>query len=199
MDLLKDSNKYCSKKYAPSEEDRELSEKDEEELAYFCKLLHANKKKDSTISFFKLPKYVQCLFLEVGQHILLNRELFPEESYQIAFTLYKNFRGKDYQAEKIYKKYSKSENKEIEKAYAEADKWNKDKKPKKNLTKKYQKHEAPSEGDALYLFYTSLRKENPKSKLAITWLTEHGLLEGEERKKLEKEYAKLAERKELVH
>lgn len=57
---------------------------------------------------------------------------------------------------------------------------------KGNFDKKYQKYETPEEDDALYLFYSSLYDENPKSKLAISWCLEHGLFEGDKRKKLEK-------------
>lgn len=58
---------------------------------------------------------------------------------------------------------------------------------KGNFDKKHQKFETPDEDDALYLFYSSLYDEKPKSKLAITWCLEHGLFDGDKRKKLEKQ------------
>jgi hypothetical protein len=203
MELIQKGGNYCSKN---SSKDKILSNKEKEELDYFCKLLKNNKKKASQEAFDNLPEYVQCLFLEYSMYILLNRTEFSDEAYKTAFLLFKLFRGKDSQKKEIYERYaSPKRKKEIEAGYKTANEWNKEKddgeegtKPKKNLTKKFQKQNEPTSSDATYIFYTSLRKENPKSRLAITWLTEHGVFDGEERKKLEKEYEKLAEKKGLI-
>lgn len=67
---------------------------------------------------------------------------------------------------------------------------------KKTYAKKYQKHEEPSsEVDPLYIYYTTLYDENPKSKLAVFWLAEHGIFEGADRENIEKRYEKLKGRK----
>lgn len=39
-----------------------------------------------------------------------------------------------------------------------------------------QKYKTPDESDGLRKFYTSLLKQNPKSKMAKKWCLEHGLL-----------------------
>jgi hypothetical protein len=58
--------------------------------------------------------------------------------------------------------------------------------------KEYQKYPEPeSQIDPLYIYYTSLFKEKPESKLAILWLTEHGIFEGDERDELVDEYKKI--------
>lgn len=68
----------------------------------------------------------------------------------------------------------------------------------KKYDKEFQRYAEPEEDGALYLFYTSLYEQEPKSRLAITWLTEHGVYEGSERKRLEKHYAKLNEAGKLI-
>ena len=40
----------------------------------------------------------------------------------------------------------------------------------------YQKYEVVEEGSPLYIYYSSLYEENPRSKLALKWLVEHGML-----------------------
>lgn len=40
--------------------------------------------------------------------------------------------------------------------------------------KQGQKRATPGKTDALRIFYSSLYKENPKSKMALKWLIEHG-------------------------
>lgn len=64
-------------------------------------------------------------------------------------------------------------------------------KGKKNFTKLGQKYEYPGHLNPLTLFYTSAYKENPKSKMAIIWLTEYGVLDGSFRIELEKRYSKI--------
>jgi len=70
---------------------------------------------------------------------------------------------------------------------------------KKKYSKTYQRYEAPSgELDPLYIYYTSLYGEDPKSRLAITWLTEHGVYDNEERKDLVAKYEKLVAKNKLI-
>jgi len=70
---------------------------------------------------------------------------------------------------------------------------------KKKYDKEYQKYEAPpGEIDPLYIYYTSLYTQNSKSRLAVTWLTEHGVYEGGLRDKLIKKYKELADQGKLI-
>ena len=72
-------------------------------------------------------------------------------------------------------------------------------KQSKKYEKEYQRYEAPQDTlDPLYVYYTSLYSQNPKSRLAITWLTEHGVYEGPDREKISKLYKKLAEAGKLI-
>ena len=69
----------------------------------------------------------------------------------------------------------------------------------KKYDKEFQKFpEITDEMDSLYLFYTSLYKSNPKSPLAITWLTEHGFFDGKERANLIVKYKKLSTDGKLI-
>lgn len=59
------------------------------------------------------------------------------------------------------------------------------KKAKKIYEKKYQKYDEPtSDLDPLLLYYKSLYKERSDSKVAIKWLTEHGVYDDSKREKL---------------
>eukprot|EP00353_Schmidingerella_taraikaensis_P019330 CAMPEP_0185603460 /NCGR_PEP_ID=MMETSP0436-20130131/2496_1 /TAXON_ID=626734 ORGANISM="Favella taraikaensis, Strain Fe Narragansett Bay" /NCGR_SAMPLE_ID=MMETSP0436 /ASSEMBLY_ACC=CAM_ASM_000390 /LENGTH=55 /DNA_ID=CAMNT_0028233945 /DNA_START=296 /DNA_END=460 /DNA_ORIENTATION=+ len=40
-----------------------------------------------------------------------------------------------------------------------------------------QRYATPAEGDSLRIFYETLRKQRPESKLAQKWVLEHGLCE----------------------
>ena len=48
-------------------------------------------------------------------------------------------------------------------------------KAKKNKCGNPKAVKPPSKNDPLYKFYVSLFRQNPKSKMAIRWLCEHGL------------------------
>lgn len=170
------------------------------DIESFCNLLRNNKVKESKEAFVKLPLLVQCLFLHHGWNIISNKSKHSEDSYLTAFYLFKLFRGKEMKESDIYSKYVKL--KTLEKYYKTASEWSKktSKTPGKSNTprgskkydKEYQRYESPKdELDPLYVFYTSLYKQNQKSKLAIRWLTEHGVFEGEERENLIKLYKKL--------
>jgi hypothetical protein len=71
--------------------------------------------------------------------------------------------------------------------------------PPKVYDKEYQKIMAPTfELDPLYLYYTSLYSQKPKSPLAITWLTIHGVFDGNKRDKLVKQYEELKSSDKLI-
>ena len=73
------------------------------------------------------------------------------------------------------------------------------KSPRTKYDKEYQKYASPNDSlDPLFIYYTSLYTEKPDSPLAITWLTEHGVYDGEERKTLSKQYKKLADKGKLI-
>ena len=65
-------------------------------------------------------------------------------------------------------------------------------------SKKYQKYKEIEDTDPLYIFYYSCYKENPESRLAITWLSEHGIFSSSKRDELEKKYEKLKEQNLLI-
>ena len=61
----------------------------------------------------------------------------------------------------------------------------------KKFDKVYQTRETLEEYDPLNLYYISLYSENPKSEVAILWLIKYGMLDGIERKNLEKKFEKI--------
>lgn len=180
------------------------------DIESFCGFLRDNKVKDSKAAFLKLPYVVQCLFLQHSWEILTKKSKHSEDSYRTAFYLFKLFRSKELKAKPIYARYVKL--KTTEKTYKKALDWSRSS-PKKSRTgrsssgprksakydKEYQKYVEPqSETDPLYIFYTTLLQEKPKSPLAVTWLTEHGVFDGDERKKLVKKYKKLSDKGKLI-
>lgn len=208
----------CIKKYGNVKNQPETIKK----IEVFCKLLRANKVKATQEDFMKLPPVVQCIFLQKGYEILSGKiGKNNEDAYLAAFRLFKLFRAKSMKDEKIYANYTKL--KELDDHYKKALQWNRDRegktktkedgddgekkkttstrasRSKKSYEKTYQKAASVEDDNALYFFYTSLYAEKPKSPLAITWLTEHGMLEGKARKELEAKYEKLIENKELIH
>jgi hypothetical protein len=181
----------------------------------FCSLLRANKVKDSKEAFVNLPLVVQCMFLHHAWGILSNKSKHSEDSYRSAFYLFKLFRGKDMKEIETYLKYNKLPS--LEKLYKLALEWNRENtssgsksrsrkgtasstsRSSKKYEKEHQRYEAPKdELDPLYVYYTSLYSENPASRLAITWLTEHGVLEDEDRNKIVKLYLKLVAKGKLI-
>ena len=48
--------------------------------------------------------------------------------------------------------------------------------PKKSTFKTGQRYPTPPTTDSLYIFYTSLLKQNPQSHMALRWCLEHGLV-----------------------
>lgn len=184
----------CKTKYA-NPKDLPKTFKD---IESFCNLVRNNKVKESKEGFVKLPLLVQCLFLHHAWDIISHKAKYSEDSYLTAFYLFKLFRGKEMKESDMYSKYGKL--KTLEKYYKSASEWNKKtpvsktRSPRgsKKYDMEYQRYESPKdELDPLYVFYTSLYKQNGGSKLAIRWLSEHGVFEGEEREKLIKLYKKL--------
>jgi hypothetical protein len=170
-------------------------------IEVFCKGLRANKVKASKEAFDELPGVVQCLFLSHAYNILKNKDEYSDDSYLTAFRLFKLFRGKDMKEKDVYESYNNSG---VEKLYKEASEASKGSpgatRTRKTYEKEYQKHPSPvNDNDPLHVFYTSLYQEDPKNRLAITWLTEHGVYDGEDREKLISKYKKLAEKSKLIH
>ena len=180
----------------------------------FCELLQANKVKDSKASFINLPFIVQCMFLENGWSILSHQSRHSAKSVRSAFFLFKLFRGAEMKGKRIYARFTALPKLDayFKRAKAKQSTFpavktteTRRKKPttvsraRKKYSKEGQRYEAPkSELDPLYLFYTSLYAENPKSALAITWLTEHGVLDGAERSSLVRRYERLKAAGKLV-
>jgi hypothetical protein len=185
-----------------------------EKIEIFCRLLSVNKVKETKEAFLDFPESIQCMFLAQGYDILSKKVRGDDFAYRNAFYLFKLFRSKDM---KDTSSYSKGPGKlaATEIFYKKAYEWYKlnsskvvpskspstkssksvPAKSRKNYAKKYQKHETSTELDPLYIYYTSLYDENPKSKLAIVWLAEHGILDGADRESLEKKYEKIKGRK----
>tara|TARA_R110002111_G_scaffold25378_1_gene55756 strand:- start:268 stop:861 length:594 start_codon:yes stop_codon:yes gene_type:complete len=181
------------------------------DIKQFCNILKANKVKDSKEMFKKFSKKTQCMFVESAWKVLSNKNKHSDESYFTSFQIFKLFRSKEMKELKIYERFNKL--KSLDNLYKKANIWRKSKRgietadsykntttrSKKKYDKEFQRYPSPSsEIDPLYLYYISLYRENPKSYLAVTWLTEHGLLEGDERKKLVKKYKKLKDANKLI-
>jgi len=210
MTAKKSCKKYSSSVTNP---ERELKK-----IQIFCSLLKANKVKDSKAAFLNLKPLTQCLFINHAWDIFNDEQKRTDERYMIAFLFFKLFRGKDLKEQKIYEEQTSDKKKALEEYYKKALHWNREKKgiktkprsssgkspskspsgrtplrkSKKVFDKKYQKHLEPEgPNDPLKIFYTSLLEEKPSSLLAIKWLTEYGVFEGDQRKKLEKLYLKV--------
>jgi hypothetical protein len=149
-------------------------------LGSFCKLLSTNKVKNSKEEFLELDQATQCLLLYYAHRILNSKLNVPDKIYRNAFYLFKLFRGKDMKEIKTYSLYK---NQALESLYKKALEWNREnssssksspssKRTKKVFTKKFQKYESKKELDPLYIYYTSLYAEKPKSQLAVTWLVD---------------------------
>lgn len=203
----------CGKKYGKPK----ATPKVIKQLDGFCELLCGNKVKDGKLAFAKLPLAVQCLFLHHSWHILSHKAKYSNDSYLTAFRMFKLFRSKELKSMPIYQKYLKLAT--VEANYKKALDWNKKSdsiirnttgkttgkavtgapKVSKKYKKEYQKFaEPPGVVDSLYIYYTSMYEQIPKSRLSITWLTEHGVYDGDKRTKLIKQYEKLVERGQLI-
>jgi hypothetical protein len=200
----------CEKKHGKIK----MTAKRVQELETFCGSLRANKVAGSKTLFTKLPLVVQCLFLYYSYEILSKKSKYSDDSYLTAFRMFKLFRSKEMKGSAIYKRYASL--KRTEGYYKKALDWNRKSplakaKPSgrttsgraprqsKKYDKKFQRYAFPTgEIDPLYLYYTSLYTQVPKSRLAITWLTEHGVFDGSERTALIKQYEKLVAKDQLI-
>ena len=59
--------------------------------------------------------------------------------------------------------------------------------------KEGQKKPTPPPAEATRVFYESLFKQNPDSKMALLWCVQHGVLEGDELKKALKRMDKMSD------
>ena len=217
-------------------------------LKNFCSSLSKENISEPRKAFTELDPVAQKLFLHWGWEILSHKSKYPEDTYIVAYKLFRLFRGKEGSSIPSYEKYSKMPL--VDKIYSQASEWKKgyDKestpreekdnsssseptpseptpskpaasssrsrsrasrasrastssrsrsgsaKASKKYDKEYQKYAEPeSEIDPLYIYYTTLFQERPKSKLAITWLTEHGVFEDDQRDELVERYKKIKE------
>lgn len=224
-------------------------------LKNFCSSLSKENISEPRKAFTELDPVAQKLFLHWGWEILSHKSKYPEDTYIVAYKLFRLFRDREGSSIPSYEKYSKMPL--VDKIYSQASEWKKgydkystpreekdssssdpaESKPVasksvaskstasssrsrtrssrasrasrastssrsrsgsakggKKYDKEYQKYAEPeSEIDPLYIYYTTLFQERPKSKLAITWLTEHGVFEDDQRDELVERYKKIKE------
>jgi hypothetical protein len=221
-------------------------------LKNFCSSLSKENISEARKAFTELDPVAQKLFLHWGWEILSHKSKYPEDTYIVAYKLFRLFRGREGSSIPSYEKYSKMPL--VDKIYSKASEWkkgyDKDSTPReekeesssseavsskttesssrsrsrssktsrasrtsrtsgsstssrsrsgsakasKKYDKEYQKYAEPeSEIDPLYIYYTTLFQERPKSKLAITWLTEHGVFSDDQRDELVERYKKIKE------
>ena len=224
-----------------SEQDEESDyEEDSVDLTTnFCSSLSTDSSlTESRKVFTQMNSSAQKLFLHWGWEILSHKSKYSEDSYAVAYKLFRLFRGREGSSVPSYEKYSKMPL--VNKLYSQASEWFKayskrvsspEREEKvshsrsrstssrsrssrstssrsrssrsrsasrslsragKKYDKEYQKYVEPeSEIDPLYIYYTTLFRERPKSKLAIVWLTEHGIFEDDQRDELVEKYKKI--------
>ena len=238
-------------------QDNEINSDDEVKrdisgLKNFCSSLSKENISEPRKAFTELDPVAQKLFLHWGWEILSHKSKYPEDTYIVAYKLFRLFRDREGSSIPSYEKYSKMPL--VDKIYSQASEWKKgydkystpreekdssssdpaESKPVasksvaskstasssrsrtrssrasrastssrsrsgsakggKKYDKEYQKYAEPeSEIDPLYIYYTTLFQERPKSKLAITWLTEHGVFEDDQRDELVERYKKIKE------
>jgi len=202
-------------------------------LKNFCSSLSKENISEPRKAFTELDPVAQKLFLHWGWEILSHKSKYPEDTYIVAYKLFRLFRGKEGSSIPSYEKYSKMPL--VDKIYSQASVWKRgydkegtpreekessssDNAPSKPTAskptaskatasssrsrsrssgsstssrsrKKYAEPE--SEIDPLYIYYTTLFQERPKSKLAISWLTEHGVFSDDQRDELVERYKKI--------
>lgn len=216
--------------------DNELEDvNDISEVKNFCSSLSKENISEPRKAFTKIDPVAQKLFLHWGWEILSHKSKYPEDTYIVAYKLFRLFRHREGSSIPSYEKYSKMPM--VSKLYSEASEWIKEydrqsipeeqkattskptsrptssrsrsgsrsrstssrsrsgsAKASKKYDKEYQKYAEPeSEIDPLYIYYTTLFQERPKSKLAVVWLTEHGVFEDDQRDELVERYKKIKE------
>jgi len=192
---------------------------DEEKVEYstdveeFCKSLLEDYMNVSKKKFLNLDPSIQRIFLKFSSQILLQSEMYSDKSKYRAFKLFQLFNEtelkklsifqEEYNSLLIQQAYLKIST-ELEKTIKENSIERSRSRSKSRSTKRldkydkeWQKAETPDEDSAIYIFYTSLYKQKPSSKLAITWLTENGVFDDEQRDKLVRKYVLLKNKREL--
>lgn len=138
----------------------------------FCKNLekYNDDNDDTDIKFQKLPLYIQCIFTNIVKYI-------PEKDRNLKINnLIVFISDREKSSEK-----SREKSREKTKTRTRT-------RTKVIYEKEGQKRPNVDTLDPLFLFYSSLYQENIRSKMAITWLVEHGCFENEEREKLLEQY-----------
>jgi hypothetical protein len=186
----------------------------------FCKKINNDNLSDAKEIFKIIPKVIQCMYIQTSDFILSNKDFFTKKSYKTAFNIFNLFKLKEDKKEEVYsyllekfikndikpnsskKKTSKTKSTETKTYKTKSSKSStpKDKNDDKvsKYPKKYQKYKEIDDKDPLYIFYYSSYSENPESRLAITWLTEHGIFSSSKREELESKYIKLKEKNLLI-
>ena len=150
------------------------------------------------------------MFLHKSNDILAEKNKYEEKTFKTAFYIVKLFKTKDMSEMDVYSRYLNMSvlrsNYEIAKKHFSQSKASKASKSSKSskaskaskYTMAYQKRDTVNCTDSSYIFYTSLYDEDASSRLAITWLVEHGIYKGAKRKEIENKYVKLQENDELI-
>ena len=192
-----ESKNFCSKTYKYPKQTKKLILN----IDNFCKLLHADKVTSARNAFKTLPKIIQCMFLHKSNDILANKDKYGEKPFKNAFYIVKLFKTKDMSDMDVYSRYLNMSilrmNYEVAKKHFSVSKASKASKASK-YSMEYQKRDVVNDTDASYIFYTSLYDEDVSSRLAITWLVEHGIYKGAKRKEIVDKYRKLQENDELI-
>jgi hypothetical protein len=201
---FQDSKDFCLKSYKYPKFTKNLLK----DINGFCKQLRENKVNQARAQFKALPKIIQCMFLHKANFILANKALHNDESYRFAFYVIKLFKTKDMSEQEVYSQYLNMHmlraNYDIANKYFSKQKPSKQKPSKQKPTKenkyelKYQTKDKVDETDPTYIFYTTDYDENPNSRMAITWLVEHGIYGGAKRQEIVNKYIKLKENNELI-
>ena len=197
--------KLCKDKYGAVEYRKEIILN----MQQFCKKLNEDNLCHAKEIFLKLPKVIQCMYIQTSDFIITNKNFFKIKSYNTAFNIFNLFKLKEDKNQEVYsyllKKFLQNDIKDIKKKTSskktsskktDSSKKKEDKVSK--YSKKYQKYKEIEDTDPLYIFYYSCYKENPESRLAITWLSEHGIFSSSKRDELEKKYEKLKEQNLLI-
>lgn len=164
-------------------------EKLNKDMDTFCSTFKRNKLQEYQDAFLVLPPYVQCLFAYYCKMIFKRKNegdsTITDKHIQIAIRLHNLFVKEKIKLRpevvKIIDKFRVDRSmasKAREEIMASV------KKEKEVFVKPYQKKSSLQISDPLFRFYNSLYEEKPNSKLAITWLTEHGAFEGPKREDL---------------
>jgi len=156
-----------------------------EKIEKFCTNLE-------TDTFFDLSEQVQVLFLTEAEKILRKKEKYPSRARKVSKKIFRMFKG----GPPVIRK--KNQNVYLQNLYTKILEWNNNgesfvvpppnvpppkvpppkvpvKTPRKKYDKTGQKYPEPDKNSPLFLYYSSLHKQRPDSKLAVNWLREHGI------------------------